>query len=185
MPNLIFKGKAARQKQPGGWVAPQSIAGGCEGVSTGSRSGCLRICMAQASGISGLRPPTVCWRLVIKCICAIYCDFLQGIGFTPTLWEFCAAVWSWVKWMLIFFLCSPLCVIAIARLGKEMVPELYEPLPREQRCGKSCCSASSLQAVNPRSYKILCECRCAVSPAYKRNVCKSGRTTFLSEMTYR
>jgi len=91
MLGLIFKGKAPRQMKPGGWVAPQSIAGGCKGMSTSIHSRCIRICMAQASGISGLWPPTICQRLVIKCICAIYCDFLQGIGLTPTLF-FCAAV---------------------------------------------------------------------------------------------
>lgn len=31
------------------------------------------------------------WRLVINYICAIYCDFLQGIGLTPVLREFSAA----------------------------------------------------------------------------------------------
>ena len=153
-------------------------------MSTSIHSRCIRICMAQASGISGLWPPTICQRLVIKCICAIYCDFLQGIGLTPTLF-FCAAVQSWVKLMLIFFLYSSLYVIAVVCLGKEMSPELCELLPWEQRRGKSCSSVSSLQVMNPYFYKILYECsRCVVNPVYKHNSSKSGRTSFPSYTAY-
>lgn len=85
MPDLILKGKTPRQRKPGGWVAPESVAGGWKGVSTGIHSRCIRICMAQPSVISSLWPPTICWRLSIRCICAIYCDFLQGVDLAPTL----------------------------------------------------------------------------------------------------
>lgn len=112
-------------------------------------------------------------------LCHFYCDFLQGIGLTPTLWEFSAAVKPRVKLMLIFFLCSLLCVIAIVYLGKEVEPELCELPPQEQRSGKSCSLVFSLQAVNLCFHKIMCKSRCVVIPVYKQNIYKSVWKIFL------
>lgn len=183
MPDLILKGKTPRQMKPGGWVAPESIVGGCKGVSSGIHSRCIRICIAQPSVISSLWPPTICWRLFIRCICAIYCDFLQGVDLTPTLWEFYAAVQSWVKWMLIFFLLF------------LIVCYCYSVFRRRDGSRVTWTTSSGakmwqimLLGLFPASsacfYKILCEYRCVVNPVYKQNIWKSVRTSFPAKVTY-
>lgn len=155
MSDLIFKGKTPRQMKPGGWVAPQSIAGCCKGRSTSSHSRCIRMhglgfwhlwSVATHSGDLSLTifvPFTVisCKALVLP-LCFGNLVLQRSRGSDER--SFSASV--------------PRCVLLLWCVEEDVAPELHEPLLQDRRQGKSH-SSISLQAVNPCFYKNLCKSR--------------------------